>query len=150
MACSDGSDETGGQSFPAVTRSRPPCWSWIKRPCRGYFPSICSLLVVLKRWVHGWMLLCFVWRTVQTLFVGTFIARNSKGPTIREFIIGALTSPRSSVSSALRYSACWLPISESKAFKVLASRWLRTKPGYLDVATANGRLRSSWGWPRPF
>ncbi len=46
-----------------------------------------------QEWVNGWTLIYFVWWIAWTPFVGTFIARISKGRTIREFIIGVLICP---------------------------------------------------------
>lgn len=44
-------------------------------------------------WLGGWTLLYWAWWLSWSPFVGLFIARISKGRTIREFVIGALLAP---------------------------------------------------------
>ncbi len=44
-------------------------------------------------WVRGWTLVYFVWWIAWTPFVGIFIARISRGRTIREFVFGVLILP---------------------------------------------------------
>ncbi|MEE2828382.1 MAG: BCCT family transporter [Myxococcota bacterium] len=44
-------------------------------------------------WVQGWTLVYFVWWIAWTPFVGIFIARISRGRTIREFVVGVLVCP---------------------------------------------------------
>ncbi|HLS34879.1 MAG TPA: BCCT family transporter [Bacillota bacterium] len=44
-------------------------------------------------WVQGWTIFYWAWWIAWSPFVGTFIARVSKGRTIREFIIGVLAVP---------------------------------------------------------
>ncbi len=44
-------------------------------------------------WVRGWTLVYFVWWIAWTPFVGIFIARISRGRTIREFVLGVLITP---------------------------------------------------------
>lgn len=44
-------------------------------------------------WVEGWTIFYWAWWISWAPFVGTFIARVSKGRTIREFIIGVLAVP---------------------------------------------------------
>ena len=44
-------------------------------------------------WLGGWTLLYWAWWLSWSPFVGLFIARISKGRTIREFVIGALLVP---------------------------------------------------------
>ncbi|WP_088104945.1 glycine betaine uptake BCCT transporter [Halalkalibacter urbisdiaboli] len=44
-------------------------------------------------WVQGWTIFYWAWWISWAPFVGTFIARVSKGRTIREFIIGVLAVP---------------------------------------------------------
>ncbi|MEM8837552.1 MAG: BCCT family transporter, partial [Pseudomonadota bacterium] len=47
----------------------------------------------LGRWFHDWTLTYMVWWIAWGPFVGVFIARISRGRTIREFIIGVLVVP---------------------------------------------------------
>ncbi|WP_209123695.1 BCCT family transporter [Alkalihalobacillus sp. BA299] len=44
-------------------------------------------------WVQGWTIFYWAWWIAWAPFVGTFIARVSKGRTIREFVIGVLAVP---------------------------------------------------------
>ncbi|MBM7552918.1 glycine betaine uptake BCCT transporter [Thalassobacillus pellis] len=44
-------------------------------------------------WVNGWTIFYWAWWISWAPFVGTFIARVSKGRTIREFILGVLLVP---------------------------------------------------------
>ncbi len=44
-------------------------------------------------WFHGWTLVYFVWWIAWAPFVGIFIARISKGRTIREFVMGVILAP---------------------------------------------------------
>ena len=47
----------------------------------------------LGGWLESWTLIYFVWWIAWAPFVGIFIARISKGRTIREFVIGVLMAP---------------------------------------------------------
>ncbi|RMH10017.1 MAG: BCCT family transporter [Nitrospirae bacterium] len=44
-------------------------------------------------WIHNWTLFYWAWWIAWAPFVGTFIARISKGRTVREFIAGVLLVP---------------------------------------------------------
>ena len=44
-------------------------------------------------WLAGWTIFYWAWWISWTPFVGTFIARISKGRTIREFVLGVLVVP---------------------------------------------------------
>ena len=44
-------------------------------------------------WVKDWTIFYWAWAIAWSPFVGSFIARVSKGRTIREFIIGVLIIP---------------------------------------------------------
>ncbi len=44
-------------------------------------------------WLHGWTLIYFVWWIAWAPFVGIFIARISKGRTIREFVTAVILMP---------------------------------------------------------
>ena len=56
-----------------------PLSTWIERPDTGF--------------LHGWTTFYWAWWIAWSPFVGTFIARVSKGRTVREFIIGVLLLP---------------------------------------------------------
>ena len=47
----------------------------------------------VKNWFQSWSLNCMVWWLAWSPFVGVFIARISRGRTIREFILGVLLAP---------------------------------------------------------
>lgn len=44
-------------------------------------------------WLQGWTLTYFIWWIAWAPFVGVFIARISRGRTIREFVLGVLVAP---------------------------------------------------------
>lgn len=46
-----------------------------------------------SKWIHDWTVFYWAWWISWSPFVGSFIARISKGRTIREFIIGVLAAP---------------------------------------------------------
>lgn len=46
-----------------------------------------------QKWIHNWTLTYFIWWIAWAPFVGVFIARISKGRTIREFVFGVLFGP---------------------------------------------------------
>ncbi|MDY6827459.1 MAG: BCCT family transporter [Bacillota bacterium] len=54
-------------------------------------------------WINGWTVFYWAWWIAWGPFVGQFIARISRGRTIREFIIGSLVAPTA-------FSFIWLAI----------------------------------------
>lgn len=46
-----------------------------------------------NQWIQSWTIFYWAWWIAWSPFVGTFIARVSKGRTIREFVIGVLLVP---------------------------------------------------------
>jgi glycine betaine transporter len=64
-----------------------------------YLANIVSLTLRLYpyqdtgKWFHSWTLTYFVWWISWAPFVGIFVARISRGRTIREFVIGVLLTP---------------------------------------------------------
>lgn len=46
-----------------------------------------------SEWIQGWTIFYWAWWIAWSPFVGTFIARVSKGRTIREFVFGVLAVP---------------------------------------------------------
>lgn len=56
-----------------------------------------------EAWIQGWTIFYWAWWIAWSPFVGTFIARISKGRTIREFIIGVLAVPTA-------FSAVWFSV----------------------------------------
>lgn len=74
----------------------------------SYFQNIVSMSFRMdpfnaeKTWVQGWTIFYWAWWISWAPFVGTFIARVSRGRTIREFVIGVLAVP--TLFSALWFS----------------------------------------------
>jgi len=56
-----------------------------------------------SRWVQDWTLFYWAWWIAWAPFVGTFIARVSRGRTVREFVLGVLLVPS-------LFSAFWFSI----------------------------------------
>ncbi|HHX49984.1 MAG TPA: BCCT family transporter, partial [Clostridia bacterium] len=73
-------------------------------------------------WVGGWTIFYWAWWIAWGPFVGTFIARISKGRTVREFIIGVLIAPTF-------LSFIWLSIMGGTALTLEVS-------GAADIASA--------------
>lgn len=46
-----------------------------------------------NKWMQGWRIFYWAWWIAWAPFVGTFIARISKGRTVREFIFGVMLAP---------------------------------------------------------
>lgn len=64
----------------------------------GYFQNIIELSLNLtpfreSKWISNWTLFYWAWWIAWSPFVGVFIARISKGRTIREFVLGVLLVP---------------------------------------------------------
>ncbi len=64
----------------------------------SYINNIISMSLRLEpfrddTWIAGWTLFYWAWWIAWAPFVGTFIARVSRGRTIREFILGVLVTP---------------------------------------------------------
>lgn len=66
-------------------------------------------------WVMNWRVFYFAWFIAWTPFVGMFIARISKGRTIREFIIGVVLIPTA-------FTIIWLSVFGTIALNV-AGNW---------------------------
>lgn len=54
-------------------------------------------------WFHGWTLIYFMWWIAWAPFVGIFIARISRGRTVREFALGVIGAPT-------LFSALWFAV----------------------------------------
>ncbi|MDG5787925.1 BCCT family transporter [Evansella sp. AB-P1] len=74
----------------------------------SYFQNLTSMSFRMDpfdpetNWVQGWTIFYWAWWISWAPFVGTFIARVSRGRTIREFVIGVLAVP--TLFSALWFS----------------------------------------------
>jgi len=62
-----------------------------------YFPEMSFRMAPFNEdnssWIQGWTIFYWAWWISWSPFVGTFIARISKGRTIKEFVIGVLAVP---------------------------------------------------------
>ncbi|MFV0424463.1 MAG: BCCT family transporter [Bacilli bacterium] len=63
-----------------------------------YFINLIPDMVTLQKsdgseWVNGWTVFYWAWWIAWAPFVGSFIARISKGRTIKEFVMGVLFAP---------------------------------------------------------
>lgn len=61
-----------------------------------------------KQWVQDWTLFFWAWWIAWSPFVGLFLARISKGRTIRQFVIGTLSIP-------VMFTIAWLSIMGNSA-----------------------------------
>ena len=64
----------------------------------SYISSIVGMTLNLKAyepndWIGGWTIMYWSWWIAWAPFVGTFMARVSRGRTVREFILGAIFLP---------------------------------------------------------
>ena len=78
-------------------------------------------------WPKSWTIFYWAWWIAWAPFVGTFIARISKGRTIREFMIGVLAVPTV-------FSALWFSVFGGSALYLEQFRHI----GMMDVMNENG------------
>ena len=67
-----------------------------------------------EEWLNGWTLFFWAWWITWGAFVGMFLARISRGRTLREFIFGALILPFS-------YVVMWVAIFGNSALDLIRS-----------------------------
>ncbi|NKE47345.1 BCCT family transporter [Roseomonas frigidaquae] len=81
-------------------------------------------------WLGGWTLLYWAWWISWSPFVGMFIARISRGRTIKEFVLGVLVAPAG-------FTFAWMTIFGNTAIQMDMTQggWLATAVGD-DVTTA--------------
>lgn len=72
-----------------------------------------------NRWIMNWRVFYYAWFIAWCPFVGMFIARISKGRTIREFIIGAVIAPTI-------FTIIWLSVFGTIALNV-SGNWSLTE-----------------------
>lgn len=75
-----------------------------------------------KKWLNSWTLYYWAWWIAWAPFVGSFIARISRGRSIRQFVAGVLIVP-------VLGSFCWFAIFGGTALEIQLS-------GLADLATA--------------
>lgn len=66
-------------------------------------------------WMNGWTLFFWAWWVAWSPFVGLFLARISRGRTIREFVIGTLTIP-------FAFILLWISIFGNAALEIIYSQ----------------------------
>jgi len=67
-------------------------------PIGGYFTHLPSMSFKVgafggSEWLSGWTIFYWAWWISWSPFVGSFIARISRGRTIREFVLGVILAP---------------------------------------------------------
>ncbi len=67
-----------------------------------------------EEWLNGWTLFFWAWWITWGAFVGMFLARISRGRTIRQFVLGALVLP-------FTYVAMWVSIFGNNAMYLVRS-----------------------------
>ncbi|WP_448211617.1 BCCT family transporter [Colwellia sp. MEBiC06753] len=92
----------------------------------GYLSEIVSNTFNLfayekKSWIGGWTIFYWAWWLAWAPFVGLFIARISKGRTIREFVLGVLIVPTA-------FTLLWMTIFGNAAIYQLVDQ------GYVRLA----------------
>ena len=84
----------------------------------------------LRTWMSGWTIFYWAWWVSWTPFVGMFIARISRGRTIRQFVTGVLLVP--SIVSVI-----WFGIFGGTAFKVQEDADKAGTPGLVSMASGS-------------
>ncbi len=81
-------------------------------------------------WLGGWTLLYWAWWISWSPFVGMFIARISRGRTIKEFVLGVLVAPAG-------FTFAWMTVFGNTAIQMDMAQggWLSAAVG-ADVTTA--------------
>jgi betaine/carnitine transporter, BCCT family len=82
-------------------------WSGTLRHIRRVLPTlavayVANIVLPLSNWIgreddtfyHGWTVFYWAWWISWSPFVGMFIARVSRGRTVREFMVAVLLCPR--------------------------------------------------------
>lgn len=67
-----------------------------------------------ETWLNGWTLFFWAWWITWAAFVGMFLARISRGRTIRQFVLGSLALPFS-------YIVMWVSIFGNQALSLIRS-----------------------------
>ncbi|MGO0576840.1 BCCT family transporter [Ornithinimicrobium panacihumi] len=80
-------------------------------------------------WQQGWTIFYWAWTITWSPFVGIFIARISRGRTIREFVTGVLLAPVS-------FSVIWYGIFAFASFDIIQNR--EGGGQLVDVVTGEG------------
>jgi choline/glycine/proline betaine transport protein len=81
-------------------------------------------------WLGGWTLFYWGWWIAWSPFVGMFIARISRGRTVREFIVGVLLVP-------LGFTFLWMTIYGNSALHLVMSQ---AAPGLVDAVSTDSSV----------
>ena len=87
----------------------------------------------LRTWMSGWTIFYWAWWISWTPFVGMFIARISRGRTIRQFVTGVLLVP--SIVSVI-----WFGIFGGTAFKIQQDADKANLPGLMTVTDGTASI----------
>lgn len=85
--------------FVLLAGPTPHLLQGLLRDAGGYLAELLPLSVSVydapadRQWFHTWTLTNFVWWIAWAPFVGVFVARISRGRTVREFVVGVLVVP---------------------------------------------------------
>jgi glycine betaine transporter len=125
--------------FVLLAGPTPELLSGMLRDAGAYLVELLPLSVRLydtpgeKQWFHSWTLTNFVWWIAWAPFVGVFVARISRGRTLREFVLGVLVAPTA-------FSLAW--------FSILGGSGLRSElggPGGLAALATGDASRALFG-----
>jgi choline/carnitine/betaine transport len=87
----------------------------------------------LRTWMSGWTIFYWAWWISWTPFVGMFIARISRGRTIRQFVTGVLLVP--SIVSVI-----WFGIFGGTAFNIQQEADKANLPGLMTVTDGTASI----------
>jgi choline/carnitine/betaine transport len=87
----------------------------------------------LRTWMSGWTIFYWAWWISWTPFVGMFIARISRGRTIRQFVTGVLLVPS-------LVSVIWFGIFGGTAFNIQQEADKAGTPGLMTVTNGTASI----------
>src|SRR3712207_9250465 len=79
----------------------------IRRPPRS---TLFPYTTLFRSWLNGWTLFFWAWWIAWAAFVGLFLARISRGRTIRQFVAGTMIIPFS-------YIVMWISVFGNSAIE---------------------------------
>ena len=84
-----------------------------------------------KSWIGGWTIFYWGWWLAWAPFVGLFIARISKGRTIREFVIGVMVVPTA-------FTLLWMTIFGNTAISLIVDSGVNNLAEMINTNSAVG------------
>jgi len=95
-----------------------------------------------RAWLAGWTLFYWAWWIAWSPFVGMFIARISRGRTVREFIISVLTVPTA-------FTFLWMTVfgNSAMALDMGAAQGAIANAVQTDLSTALFKFLEYFPWP---